>query len=577
MVLMWRGDRRGVLLSLAAAIAAAWTAIALLAVSGYFITATALAGVAGIGLALDVFRPSALIRFLAIARTATRYGERLAAHDATLRFLAPLRVQVFERLAARDPLASARRWRSAERLARMTTDVDVLDGLFIRFALPGLVSLMTLMGAGLLAAWLLGGTAASVVVLTVGAAMLVLVIAMRAIQRPANLAVRAGDAVRIRMIDLAAARLDLDALGRTVAQAGHLGHAIDRLDVNADNVNRIEQRSQAALAAIASIPLFGILLAGAVILSAGDANPALFVGLVLAALAAFEGIPALVTGVVHLGRAGLAARRLDIGDSTSHRYDNVRRCNDTDGAASPAPHPLVFRNVTLCYRDDRHPAICDVDMTIGEGERVAVVGTSGSGKSSLLALAARLWTPSAGTLCLGSELLEHWGDARLRQMVGYLPQRVDLFAGTLAENVTLGAIESSDTAIAAALAAAGLADLVSASPEGIHMRIGEAGRALSGGERRRVGLARLFLRRPQLWLLDEPTESLDAATAGVVLRSVERLAAHATILIACHHRREAEVANRIIVLAEGRVVDDVRRSDGPSFCRRLDTLRGDTA
>ncbi|MCP3783280.1 thiol reductant ABC exporter subunit CydD [Micromonospora sp. A3M-1-15] len=226
------------------------------------------------------------------------------------------------------------------------------------------------------------------------------------------------------------------------------------------------------------------------------------------------------------------------------------------GGARPAPDgrgEIRFEGVTVAY--ERTTALRDVTLTIRPGERVAVIGPSGAGKSTLLNLLLGFVTPTAGRVTVdGVDLagvdLDAW-----RRELAWVPQRAHLFAGSLADNIRLGAPDTPDAALAGAVTDAALDEVVAALPDGLGTTLGERGHGLSSGQRQRVALARAFLRDAPLVLLDEPTARLDSASEAVVLAATRRLVAGRTALLVAHRPALLEDADRILRVEDGRVTE----------------------
>ncbi|MBO9513433.1 MAG: ATP-binding cassette domain-containing protein, partial [Variovorax sp.] len=225
-----------------------------------------------------------------------------------------------------------------------------------------------------------------------------------------------------------------------------------------------------------------------------------------------------------------------------------------DGAA------LRLSGVNAAHAGSRVLALDDVSLTLSPGERVALIGPSGAGKSTLLALVAG----DLAAQCGGMHAMPHC----------LLTQRTELFQDTLRDNLRLADPAANDARLLAALGAAGLAQDLRAMPAGLDTRLGEGGLGLSGGQARRLALARLLLRDVPLWLLDEPTEALDTATAHDVLRRLDAQAKGRAVVVATHLRREAALADRLIRMEEGRIVADCPRGT-PAFDSALAMLRPD--
>ncbi|MDO9005341.1 MAG: ATP-binding cassette domain-containing protein [Aquabacterium sp.] len=527
--------------------------MALLGLSGWFITATALAGMqASTAIGFDVFMPSAGIRLLAIGRTGARYGERLVTHDATFAALAALRERLF-RGWARPEAAHQLLARPARLLFRLTADIDALETVYLRLLVPVAAAL----GAALLAGVVLGFMHVWLGMLLalwlVGAGWGIAAVTARRAQAPSVRRAHAIEALRSRAVDLVAGQTELVMAGRQSAQCEALAAADNRL-MKADlALHRLETGAGVAYGAAGTLTLVAVLLAVGLLADEGIIGAPAAALALLVALTALEPFAALRRGALEAGRTWLAARRLA-----------PLLVAPPNGAA---PDPSGGQHEVLCLRGvcAAHPgssaiALQDVTLTLRLGERVAVVGPSGAGKSTLLAVMVGELKPLAGRL--------------ERPPLSLLTQRTELFQDSLRDNLRLADLSADDARLWAVLDEAGLASDVRAMAQTLDTRLGEGGLGLSGGQSRRLALARLLLRRPRFWLLDEPTEALDARTAHDVL---QRLAAHAAgrgLLIATHLRREAALADRIVVLEGGRIVADVRRGN-PAFDAALDALRPD--
>ncbi len=474
--------------------------IALLGLSGWFITATAFAGLTvATATTFDVFAPSAGIRLLAIGRTAARYSERVVTHDATLRVLASLREQLF-RGWARPGAAALLRRRPARLLFRLTADIDALDALYLRVLIPAVVAILSALLVGLMLGFLHPLFGAVVAGWLIVSGLAIPCVAGRLALKPARRRAHGIEALRARTIDLVAGQTDLLMVGRLGAQRAAIVEADCRLVQADDALNRIDGAATAAFGFAATILLTGSLLAVTALSEAGTiSTPVAVLGL-LTALAATEPFAALRRGALELGRTLLAARR-------------VTPSLAADEATAQIPSPPEGVDVALTHVFARHPsaarpALCDVTLSIVAGERLALVGASGAGKSTLLSLIAGELAPESGTL--------------LCRKATTLTQRTELFQDTLRDNLRLAASQADDEALRNALAAAGLGPTVEALPNGLDTELGEGGLGLSGGQSRRLALARVFLRDTPLWLVDEPTDGLDAETAFDVLSAARR-------------------------------------------------------
>ncbi|WP_446218272.1 thiol reductant ABC exporter subunit CydD [Micromonospora sp. IBHARD004] len=226
--------------------------------------------------------------------------------------------------------------------------------------------------------------------------------------------------------------------------------------------------------------------------------------------------------------------------------------------AAPAPTPpgdgeIRFEGVTVEY--ERTTALRDVTLTIRPGERIAVIGPSGAGKSTLLGLLLGFVTPTAGRVTVAGVDLAGVDPDAWRRQVAWVPQRAHLFAASLADNIRLGAPETTGAALGRAVADAALDEVVAALPDGLATELGERGHGLSSGQRQRVALARAFLRDAPVVLLDEPTARLDSTSEAVVLAATRRLVAGRTALLVAHRPALLEDADRILRVEDGRVTE----------------------
>lgn len=535
------------------AMLAALTAVAgmaLLGLSGWFITATSIAGLhASTAILFDVFGPSAGIRLLAIGRTGSRYAERLVTHDATFAALAAIRVQLFRGWSR--PEAASRLLRQPARLLfRLTADIDALEALYLRLLVPAFTALCVALLAGValgVMQWQLGlGLAAWLLAAGGGIGWLL----ARGACRPAIVRTRAIEKLRSATIDLVAGQTDLVMAGRIDAQCAAL-EQIDRSLAQADvALLRLDTAAGAAYGVAGSATLAGMLLAVAALVEQQTMSVPLAALALLIALTAVEPFAGLRRGALEAGRMLLAMRRL------APRLDG----EDVPPPPVDTAPGLRLERVSAAHAGSHVPILHDISLHIGDGERVALIGPSGAGKSTLLAIAARELAPLSGSVSAPRACL--------------FTQKTELFQDSLRDNLRLAAPSASDAQLWAALQSAGLDEEVRALADGLDTLLGEGGLGLSGGQARRLALARLFLHASTLWLLDEATEALNAQTAIDVLQRLAARSEGRSLLIATHLRREAALADRLVSLRDGRIVGDARRGT-PAFEAALAGLRAD--
>ena len=541
--LIWSYERKALFQGWILATLVLISSVALLGLSGWFITAAGVAGLLGAGASFDFFRPSAGVRFLAIGRTVTRYGERLLTHDATLKTLATLRVRLLQSI-LRQPYLKLLEVRGSQSINQITADVDALDGLTLRLIIPVTAAIGSLLVALIALSWLVSPLIAllTIVPLIAGGALVMLISSRHALA-PARRAEQANQSLRTRTIDMLRARTDLVMYGAMQQQLS----AVLQTDKNArdaqSQVDRLERRSGLTLGLFStlssSVALFvGIYLASVSSISAAQVALAFFATLALA-----EAMMPMRRSAAEIGRMMDAASRVN----------SLIQSESTDVPTTLAPRPadpvrsavsLQLFRVGYGNALSKCAVLQDYSLSVRAGETVALAGPSGSGKSTVLLLAAGLLSPTSGSICIDGKALDSLGEEHLRQQVSLLPQRSVLLGGTVLDTLRLAEPGIDEMQAWRVLDAVALTDVIQQAG-GLNKRLQESGAGLSGGERRRLALARVLLRRTPLLLLDEPTEGLDASTARQVLEGIERYAPTTTKLLAAHREAELDWADRI--------------------------------
>lgn len=517
--------------------------ILLLGVSGWFITAAAIAGLSGAF--LNIFAPSAIIRALAIIRTAGRYGERLLTHDATFRFLSDLRNRLFGHYAS--GLANLRRTGTV--LNRLTSDIDALDTVYLRLVVPS--CLFVAVTIALLIVWATVSPPVFATGLVFVAAWALLV--GRSLAKPDRKSARradaAIDAMRLRATDLAAARRDLAVYGGLEKAAEEILVADERLADAEEVLERRANRLVGSSNLIGQTFLAFMLLACAWGVAEGDLALPHAVGLVLVVMALPEMIAAMLPGLAKLPRTALAARRTVAAQGMGiDATRSVKSAVAKQNFANPAQTVLRFDKVTFGYPGAAQPILDGFSLDVRRGEIVAIAGRSGCGKSTLAALAARLQFANTGSIKLNGADIASLSETDLRRAVTMLSQRPYLFNDTVAANLRLAAPESSDADLWQALEHSALSERIALDADGLQTLLGEGGLGLSGGEQRRLALARAFLKRPSLFILDEMTEGLDDQMAADVLNRFLEFRTNEAVLMIAHKKRELDLADRIVNL-----------------------------
>ncbi|MGL4430882.1 MAG: heme ABC transporter ATP-binding protein/permease CydC [Silvania sp.] len=533
-------------LGIVLAIVTLLASIGLLTLSGWFLSASAVAGFAGL-YSFNYMLPAAGVRGTAIARTAGRYFERVVSHDATFRVLQHLRITTFSKLLPLSPAGLAR-YRQGELLNRVVADVDTLDHLYLRVISP-LVGAFVVIVVVTLGLSLLDGTIA----LALGGIMLLTLFLLpplfyRAGKSTGENLTRLRGEYRQQLTSWLQGQAELTIFGASRRYRAQMENTEMSWHEAQRKQSELTALSQALMLLIGGFAVIAMLwmASGGV---GGNTQPGALIALfVFCALAAFEALAPVTGAFQHLGQ--VVASALRITQITSQQPEV-----QFSTASSDVPERLALRltDVSFAYEGQAQPALDNVNLTIPAGAHVAVLGRTGCGKSTLLQLLTRAWDPAQGQIQFNDTPLMQIGEKALRQSVSVVPQRVHLFSATLRENLLLAAPGAADDVLSAMLAKVGLHKLL--EDEGLNSWLGEGGRQLSGGELRRLAIARALLHDAPLMLLDEPTEGLDATTERQILDLLAKEMQDKTLLMVTHRLRGLADFDQIIVMDNGKIIE----------------------
>jgi ATP-binding cassette, subfamily C, bacterial CydC len=483
------------------------------------------------------------VQFFGLGRPVARYLERIASHDLALRVLGRVRTSVYQRI---EPLAPVQLegFRRGDLLSRMVADVDALQNLYLRGVEPPLVAL--------LAGGVSVGAAVAILApagVVLGAGLLVGGLAVPALS--GWLAARAGrrqasgrGQLAAELVELSRGAPELVAFGQEGAALGRVRTADARLVAMARR-NALATGLADGLGLVVTGVTVAAVLAIAVDASAeGRLNKVLIAALALLALASFEAVTPLGATARELSTTCAAGRRV---------LDLLRRRPAVQDPIDPVPAPVwpfsvLLEDVAARYPGQPDLALAGVSLALAPGERVALVGPSGAGKTTVSNLLLRFLDPEQGRVILGGHDLRAYRQQDVRSAFAVAGQESHLFSAGIRENVRIADPSASDAQIERALRAARLWDWVDSLPEGMDTRVGEEGHELSGGQRQRVLLARALLADAPVLVLDEPTAHLDPATAGELVGDIMSAAGGRTVLLITHRPEGLELADRVISL-----------------------------
>ena len=463
------------------------------------------------------------VRFFGLARPVSRYFDRLASHDLALRSLTGARSRVYERVEPLAPVQLAG-YRSGDLLARLVSDVDAMQNLYLRGIGPPLVAL----AAGVVS------VAVTAAILPVAALILSLglgvggiavpVLAAAAAHRTARTEAEARGALSAELVEVVRAAPELAVYGRTDERLARVREA-DRKVTRAARATAVAAGAGDGLRIVVTGATAANVLAVAVDAHAGGSLDRVLIALLaLLAIASFEPSQPLAQAAVDLSQTLSAGRRvLDLIAQEPAVVD------------PPAPLPAPTAPFAVELRGVRVPyTLRDIDLRLEPGGRVALVGPSGAGKTTVVNLLVRFLDPEAGTVLLAGRDLRDYRQEDVRRAIAVAGQDSHLFSTSIRENVRLGKPGATDEAIEDALGQARILDWVRTLPAGLDTLVGEEGRQLSGGQRQRLVVARALMANAPVLVLDEPTAHLDPETAQSLVDDVLDAACGRSVVLVTH-------------------------------------------
>ncbi|NOH32446.1 heme ABC transporter ATP-binding protein/permease CydC [Vibrio chagasii] len=538
----WFGLSLGMLLAFATLSAS----IGLLTLSGWFISASA---VAGLTIARETFNymlPGGGVRGLAMSRTAGRWGERVVSHNATFKLLTDLRIFFFKKLA---PLIPGRisNLRDADLLNRLVADVDAMDHVYLRLVSPVTVGVFGIFFLTLFLMWF--DTSLGLILGSILLIMLLIwpVLFYKLGKRNGGELTQNKADLRVTTLDWIEGYSELTLFGAEERYRNAILETQQKLMANQFVNANLTGMASAALMLFNGLTLVLMLWLAAD--GVGGNAPDPFIALMaFATMASFELLMPIAGAFQHLGQTLSSARRLNeviLSEPEVQFADEKLDINK--------PLDIAFSNVTFNYPDSERSVLNAVDLTIPATNKVAIVGQTGSGKSTLIQLLTRYWDPKKGYISIAGIELTQWNESQLRESISVVSQRVDILNGSLRDNLLIAKPDANDEHLANILKDVGLEKLL--ENDGLDSWLGDGGRQLSGGEKRRVGIARAILHDAPILLLDEPTEGLDKQTEQSIMALFEKHFEGKTVIFITHRLIGLEAMDSIVLIEQGEIVE----------------------
>jgi thiol reductant ABC exporter CydC subunit len=497
----------------------------------------------------------AAVQILALCRGPLRYAERLVSHNAALRVLGRLRLWLYDEIEPRSP-AGLRHWRGGDLLARATGDIDTLQDLYLRGISPLVVAAVTSTFAVVLLTFLLpiggavlaGGLWGAIVVTSTLGWLRHRGLGANEVALRGELAADVAELLE-GAPDLMAFGLDEAYLDRALAHDAALTALARRRSWTAGAIG-------ATSTLFLGLTVVGLLSVGISAVAAHKLPGFMLAVLPLVAFGSFEVVTPAADAFSGLSEhIGAATRFLAIAELAIPVSD--------PSVASPTPNEvgIELTNACLRYGDDHPWALDDLTTSFPSGSRVALVGASGAGKSSVVNVLLRFWAVTEGSATIGEVPLDALAQDTTRSLIGWVAQDIHLFNTTIRANIALGRIDADEEEIVKAAIAAQLGPWLNSLPDGLDTQVGENGARVSGGQRQRIALARALLADAPVLILDEPTSGLDDQMASRLLEDVLAATIGKTLLYITHRSNELHGFDQVNTIDNGHIVPKVR-SDG---------------
>lgn len=540
--------------------------IALLMISGWFITGAALAGMIAVGShSFNYMLPAGIIRMLAMARTASRYGELMVSHNAVFDLLKNLRLRFFKRLAAMPLIQQRNTLHASQYMHRLVSDIDKLDEFILRVISPWLVATVTVLLLAVFINWVLPATAMTkpILWLLLGLALLIpLLGSYKGIEQAKKLS-KVAESRRQKLLAPLAIITQLLLWQQWQAQT----KSYSAQDQQLQNLEWTAQKLRSGYMLLIQWILYAavlVVLYSIFQLSTNSATPEALIEninipLILAVTLGLLGIQEIIVPLgqhyLALGNSIAAKDRLNALLAQTEANSNNHSTNMTAPLDSGLPLPTGPITAELQQVSAKIPGALvgakQVTLAVSSGTPIIIKGPSGCGKSTLLQALAGELPLLSGTVTINEK---NWFDYDWQDQLGYLGQQLDIFDQSLAANLRLGKPDASDNELLTALEKVGLLPWLQAQPQGLNTPLGEYGTAISGGQARRIALARLLLKPRRVLLLDEPFAGLDRQTREQVWQSVRQQQHHDLLIVVSHHQWDMGHC-KVINLTEGMFID----------------------
>ncbi|OCG41903.1 heme ABC transporter ATP-binding protein/permease CydC [Gilliamella sp. Bif1-4] len=525
-----------ILLGLFLSILTLFASVFLLALSGWFLASTAFVGVAGL-YTFNYMLPAAGVRAAAITRTAARYMERLVDHNTTFKILAYLRTLAFRKIL---PLSANQlaHYQRADLLNRFIVDIDALDHLYLKLFSPIVTALVTIVVLFVGLANINLPIALIITIILTTTLLVVPVIFYQAGKQLGKTLAKQQSEYRLLLINYLQGQAELILFNAQPRYRAKLDELESKWLYNQQRQSTLMALSSALIVLIAGFLTLLVLW----LITQYTLSPlvALFVFVSLASAEILMSIPG---AFIFLGQVLTSATRTTAIFNQTPDIQFVSKGKEIDLTTAK----LQFEQINFSYPNQPFAILTGFSLTVEQGEHIGIIGKTGCGKSTLLSLVNRTWEASSGNIYFNDTPINQLDEKTLRQAIAMVPQVITIFSETLRQNLLIGNPNATDQQLIEVLHQVELDKLLT-TEQGLDMLIGQGGRTLSGGEIRRIGIARALLHNSPLILMDEPTESLDQRTEQQIIQLIKQTCKNKTLIMVTHRLTDNPLFDRIISL-----------------------------
>ncbi|MWN32749.1 MULTISPECIES: heme ABC transporter ATP-binding protein/permease CydC [unclassified Gilliamella] len=523
-----------ILLGLSLSILTLFASVFLLSLSGWFLASTAVVGVAGL-YTFNYMLPAAGVRAAAITRTAARYMQRLVDHNTTFKLLSYLRALAFKKIL---PLSANQlaQYQKADLLNRFIVDIDALDHLYLKLFSPIVTALVTI---GILFIGLANinlPIALTISIILTTTLLVVPVIFYQAGKQLGITLAKQQSEYRLLLVNYLQGQAELTLFNAQSRYRAKLNELESSWLYNQQRQSTLMALSSALVLLIAGFLTLLVLW----LITQYTLSPlvALFVFVSLASAEILMPIPG---AFIFLGQVLTSATRTTaiFNQKPDVQFTTQGQLIDLKSAK------LQLNNINFSYPNQPFAVLTDFSLTVKAGEHIGLIGKTGGGKSTLLSLITRSWEPNSGEIFINDKPINQLDEPTLRQAIAVVPQVITIFSDSLRHNLLIGNQRATDEQLIAVLHQVELDKLLT-TEQGLNLLLGQGGRSLSGGEIRRIGLARALLHNSPLILMDEPTESLDQQTEQQMIQLIKKTCNGKTLLMVTHRLTDNPLFDRVI-------------------------------